>query len=468
MGIHSAQTSYFIFTTFKSQLVLAFTILRFKQMNRVISPSYNAITSDWKQLLNSITCASGDRIALNSTQQVIDLSNKTVVDNRNFFDGVIIKMKAAEGFGLVLTNKLDLYYLSFRRDCIESFFLCSNVLDFWPFLNVFYLMVQTSNSRSFFFGKRDDFEQAVRRKRNYSEDLLDDGKSGHLMELAFMRIPNGEFVEFSCSGDHFAFLMRQNIETSVYTCGSNKYFKCGHPIQKPLTNYFHVSKFCHVQDKIKAIVCTNNSTIMLSSVSNALSQLYVIGGEAKHSIQKIDLIATACKLFSSYMSGDVVAVCETRGALLFQNSNFRRQEIVLRQKKVESISFMGGIIFGRGNDIVNMFSDLSKEKMRQCSDVDIHQCLLAEKDPKLKNNTLDGAKEQKLEKVASEEIEENEDVTCIYFDNSKFTPPPAPEVDPLDLKLRDYSIATYERRFQEAHKIDSKCIDRENKRRKII
>ncbi len=77
-------------------------------------------------------------------------------------------------------------------------------------------MVQTSNSQSFYYGKSDDFEQAVRRKRNYSEDLLDDGKRGHLQEIMFMRMPNGKFKDFSCSDDHCAqicdaFAAKQNV-----------------------------------------------------------------------------------------------------------------------------------------------------------------------------------------------------------------------------------------------------------------
>jgi hypothetical protein len=430
-------------------------------MNRIILPSYNTVSVGTKQLIELVTSACGNRIATNSNDQIIDLSNKTVIDNRNYFDGVIIKIKAGEGFGLVLTDKHDLYYLSFKSNSIESFFLCRNVLDFWPFLNVFYLMVQTSNGQSFYFGKRNDFEQAVRRTPNYSEDLFNDGKRGHLEETTFMRIPNGKFKDFSCSDDHFAFLMKQN-ETSVYTNGSNSYFKCGHSSTKPLPNYFNASRYWRITDKIKAIACTTKSTIILTQISDTLSQLCVIGGEKKHSMQKVDLAAPVYKLFNSDISEDVVAVCKTRGAILFQNSCFKRQEIVLLQKKVESISFMGNIIFGRGHDIVNLFTSISKEKMKQCSDVDIYE-YPDDEDPKWKEKIVADIEEWNPRPQVVIEVVEEKEATDVYFDVSKFTPPPAPEIDPLDLSLREYSLARYEKRYEEA------CIvmERENKRRRL-
>jgi hypothetical protein len=436
-------------------------------MNRVISPSYNAISVETKQLVESVTSACGNRIATNLSDQIIDLSNKTVIDNRNFFDGVIIKVKAGEGFGLALTDKHDLYYLSFGSKSINSFFLCSNVLDFWPFLNVFYLMVQTSNSAVFHFGNRNDFEQAVRIKRNYSEDLLDDGKRDHLQELSFMRMPNGKFKQFSCSSDHLVFLMKQNKETSVQTCGSNSYFKCGHPSLKPLAPYFNVSRYNHILNKIKAITCTTRSTIILTKSLDKVSQLYILGGETNFAVRKVDLVASAYKLFSSDMSDDVVATCKTRGALLFQNSDFKRQDIVLRQKKVESISFMGNIIFGRGHDIVNMFTDLSKERLKRCSDVDIYEYPNNE-DPKLKEKLVADVDEwiPQLQVIIKEVDEDkNEDAADVFFDESKFTPPPAQEMDPLDLALREYSLTSYEKRYAEARVIE--CNGRENKRRKL-
>jgi hypothetical protein len=433
-------------------------------MNRVISPSYSTITSEAKQLINLITSASGDRLATNSNYEVVDLSNLTIINNRNFYDGVIIKVKAGEDFGLALTNNRDLYYILFKSDSkIESFFLCSDVLDFWPFLNVFYLMVQTSNGQSFYFGKRNDFEQAVRRKRNYSEDLFDDGKRGHLQELLFMRMPNGTFKDFSCSDDHGAFLMKYRNATYVHTFGSNRFFKCGHSAPR-LPNYFDVSN--RIQNKIKSVACTPISTIILTKTSNTLSQLYVIGGESKYSIKKVDLIASAYKLFSSDTSDDLVAVSKTRGAILIPNRNFKRQDIVLRQKKVESILFMEHIIFGRGHDIVNLFTDISKEIMKQCSDVDIYE-YPDEEDPKLKEKVVADVEEWNPKpQVVIEKVEENEattDAADIYFDVSKFTPPPAPEIDPLDLSLREYSLARYEKRYEEACNV----VERENKRRRL-
>jgi hypothetical protein len=47
------------------------------------------------------------------------------------------------------------------------------------------------------------------------------------------------------------------------------------------------------------------------------------------------------------------------------------------------------------------------------------------------------------------------------------TPPHAPEVDPLDLELREYTASTFEKRYREASKID-RNEERENKRRKLM
>jgi hypothetical protein len=43
-------------------------------------------------------------------------------------------------------------------------------------------------------------------------------------------------------------------------------------------------------------------------------------------------------------------------------------------------------------------------------------------------------------KVIIEEVKEIEDETYIFFDEAKFTPPPVPEVDPLDLELRECTL----------------------------
>jgi hypothetical protein len=52
-----------------------------------------------------------NRIAKNSNDQIIDLSNKTVIDNRNCFDGVIAKVKAGEGFdGIEEEEDADIFF----------------------------------------------------------------------------------------------------------------------------------------------------------------------------------------------------------------------------------------------------------------------------------------------------------------------------------------------------------------------
>lgn len=84
---------------------------------------------------------------------------------------------------MALTDKGDLYYLAFGKTLMNIFFVCGSVSDFWIYSNAFYVMIRTNNGPRFFFGNNKDFEQTLKRNRNYSENILDDGKQVHLHEL---------------------------------------------------------------------------------------------------------------------------------------------------------------------------------------------------------------------------------------------------------------------------------------------
>ncbi len=81
----------------------------------------------------------------------------------------ISKIEGGEGFGLALTDKTDLYFVSLRGNSIDIFFLCRNITDIWVFSTTFYVMVQTNNGRCIYFGHGRDFDLYLRRQVNYSE-----------------------------------------------------------------------------------------------------------------------------------------------------------------------------------------------------------------------------------------------------------------------------------------------------------